>query len=431
MHAFTRLIREDMKPSLGVTEPGAIALAVARARSLAKGAIRSIILEVNSGIYKNAFTCGIPHTDETGNSFAAALGAVAGDWTKGLAALEGAGPREMEEARALVASGKVQVRLRGISSELYIKAVVTTDVDVAHVVIQDGHANIVQAVLNGETVFEKGQNVVEQKAGAKEAGSVAWYSLADFWQYAANVPLSEIEFIQEAYVLNLRLAEEGAASGCTTLCKKFIAENGGRLSSGDPLLSAHAMTAAAIEARVRGLAAPAMSITGSGNHGIICTMPLAALAQAENIPRESLLRATALAFLVTMYIKEYSGTLSAFCGCAIAAGTGAFVGWLALRNGTVEQAAMVVDNMASSLTGVICTGGNPACILKAAIAIDMGRKSVDLALAGLVVESRHGINGPTAEKTMRNMGRIASPGMEQTEKTIIEILEEKSCPSIP
>jgi L-cysteine desulfidase len=261
---------------------------------------------------------------------------------------------------------------------------------------------------------------------ADAMGEVAKYALSDFWNYANKVPLAEIEFIQEAYDANLELAGEGAAAnGRTVICQEFIADNHGLLCSDDALASAQAMTAAAIEARVRGVGKPAMSITGSGNHGIICTMPLCALARAKNLPKEKLLRATALSYLVTMYIKEYSGTLSAFCGCAIAAGTGAFVGWLFLSGGTLRQASLVIDNMASSLTGIICTGGNPACVLKAAIAVDMGYKAVKLALRDVAVETKHGINGLTPEKTMRNMGRIASPGMEQTEKAIVEIMEEK------
>lgn len=394
MHAFTRIVRDDMKPSLGVTEPGAIALAVSRARSLARGEIVSVCIEINSGIYKNAFTCGIPNTTETGNQFAAALGAVAGDWTKGLAALDGATAEDVKAARALIDAGRVKVVLHEISSELYIEATVETASDKASVLILDSHANIVGATLNGETVFEKKENGTGAGEEAGGADEVARYGLSDFWNYARDVPLAEIEFIGEAYDLNLKLMEEGVASPRTTICKQFVAENGGTPSGKDALRSAQAMTAAAIEARVRGLGLPAMSITGSGNHGIICTMPLYALAQARGLPREKLLRATALSYLVTMYIKEYSGKLSAFCGCAVAAGTGAFVGWLFLSGGTVEQAALLIDNMASSLTGVICTGGNPACVLKAAIAVDIGARSAALAMNGVAVEPEHGINGP-------------------------------------
>jgi L-cysteine desulfidase len=257
------------------------------------------------------------------------------------------------------------------------------------------------------------------------AADITQFTLKDFWCYAEEVPGFEIAFIQKSYDLQLKLMEEGIKSGQTKICKTLIADNGGVLLSKDELKSAHAMTSAAIEARVSGLGSPAMSITGSGNHGIICTLPLYACSQVQGISQERLLRATALSYLVTMYIKEYSGKLSAFCGCAIAAGTGVSVAWLFLKGGSLQQAERVISNMASSLTGVICTGGNPACVLKTVLALDIGYKSIQLALNDVSIDAKHGICGNTAEETMRYMGRIASPGMVQTEKEIVEIFRNK------
>ncbi|MDR1932011.1 MAG: L-serine ammonia-lyase, iron-sulfur-dependent, subunit alpha [Spirochaetales bacterium] len=420
MHPLTEIIKNDMAVSLGVTEPGAIALAVSRARSLVAGDIRSVVVEINSGIYKNAFTCGIPGTEETGNVFAAALGAVAGDYTKGLASLDGVRDGDIKMARRLLDSGKVSVRLREISSALYIKATVETETDSAAVTILGAHDNIAEVVKNGIVLEKK-----NPAAHEKNTVSVSGYTLADFWRYAGDISFEEIEFIQQAYDTNIKLMEAGLNSEFTDICKTLLADNGGVVISNDELKTAHVMTAAAIEARVRGLKFPAMSITGSGNHGIICTMPLYACARVRGLSREILLRATALSYLTTMYIKEYSGKLSAFCGCAIAAGTGACVGRLFMMGGSLDQAGIVINNMASGLTGVICTGGNPACVLKAGIAIDIGYKAIRMALRNTGVDPKHGIIGQNPEQTMRYIGRIADPGMVQTEKVIVEIFEEK------
>lgn len=130
--------------------------------------------------------------------------------------------------------------------------------------------------------------------------------------------------------------------------------------------------------------------------------------------------------LVTMWIKERSGNLSAFCGCAIAAGTGAACGLALLKGGGLEEMERVIRNMASSITGMICDGGNRGCVMKALAAVDAAWRAAGLALAGAAVEGVHGINGKTPEETMRNMGLIASPGMTGTEGTIIGILEEKT-----
>ena len=436
MHELTRLIQADMKVSLGVTEPGAIALAASRARSLAPGEVTRVLLEVNSGIYKNAFTCGIPGTEETGNLFAAALGVTAGDWTKGLASLSVIGPEQLDEARRLIREKKVEVRVHEVSSALFIRVTVETQTDCAQAVIEGRHDQITRLTQNGVVLEEKnGPDGAEAKppktAGtAKEepadSSAVTGYTVSQFWDYIHTVPAEEIGMVREAYRINLALMEEGAENAGAPLCKVFLEQNGGALCSGDCRLTEQAMTAAAIEARVRGFDRPAMSITGSGNHGILCTVPLHAYAKVNGLSEESLLRATALSYLITMYIKEYSGKLSAFCGCAIAAGCGAAAGLLFLSGGSREQLDLVIRNFASSITGMICTGGNPACVMKASTAVDTANWAVKLALENRAVEPQHGICAATPEQTMRNMGLIASPGMEETEKTILEILEEKS-----
>lgn len=147
----------------------------------------------------------------------------------------------------------------------------------------------------------------------------------------------------------------------------------------------------------------------------------------EAKPDEALLlRATALSYLITMYIKEYSGRLSAFCGCGIAAGTGMACGLAFLQGADESVIAAVIRNMASGLTGMICDGGNHGCAMKGIVAVDAAFRAVSMAKAGASIESIHGINGVTPEDTMRYMGMIASPGMVQTEKTIVEIMEEKA-----
>jgi L-cysteine desulfidase len=348
-----------------------------------------------------------------------------------LASLDGIDDGDIEAARKLIAAGKVEIRLHEISSVLYIRAIVKTGCDLAEVTIEGAHDHIARVMLNGKIIAgdqrreSRPAETADTMPEEPEPADITRFTLKDFWRYAEEVPGSEIDFIQKAYDLQIKLMEEGAGSGRTRICKTLIADNGGALLSKDELKSAHAMTSAAIEARVSGLSRPAMSITGSGNHGIICTIPLYACSQVQGIPRERLLRATALSYLVTMYIKEYSGKLSAFCGCAIAAGTGASVGRLFLKGGSPRQAEMVIANMASSLTGVICTGGNPACVLKAVLALDIGYKAVRLALDDVSIDVKHGICGKTAEETMRYMGRIASPGMIQTEKEIVDIFRDK------
>ena len=167
-----------------------------------------------------------------------------------------------------------------------------------------------------------------------------------------------------------------------------------------------------------------MSITGSGAHGIMATMPLYAEFAVRGLPEEKLLRATVLSYLVCMYIKAYSGRLSALCGCAIAGGTGAACGLCFLRDGTEKAVCKTIDNMASGLTGMICDGGNQGCVMKGIAACEMAFDCADLAAAGISVDSVHGINGRTPEETMRNIGLSAPPGGEADRREYAESLHQ-------
>ena len=431
MHELTDLIRQDMKPALGVTEPGAIAFAAATARRHTKGAVRQVKLRLNSGMFKNAFTCGIPGSSEVGNAHAAALGVIGADPDKGLECLDGVTPEQAQQAKAMVEAGQIDVEMAGITSRIFIEAIVTAEEGEAAVTIRDTHTNIVRITENGRTVYEKEAQEEGQAGGQTEAKDSALplihrYTLAELHKYALTVPAGELSFIREAFAMNMALCQAGLESPKTSYARYLLAENGGRIISEDEQKTASLLCNGAIEARVLGLPEPAMSITGSGAHGIIATMPLYAAYKVKGYPEEKLLRATALSYLICMYIKEYSGRLSAFCGCAIAAGTGMACGLVLLRDGSTEMMARTINNMASSITGMICDGGNQGCAMKGVVAVDAAWRSAAMAMEGVYIHSVHGINGSTPEQTMRNMGQIASPGMVGTEKTIIEILEGKS-----
>ena len=431
MHELTELIRQDMKPALGVTEPGAIAFAAATARRHTKGAVRQVKLRLNSGMFKNAFTCGIPGSSEVGNAHAAALGVTGADPDKGLECLDGVTPEQAQQAKAMVEAGQIDVEMAGITSRIFIEAIVTAEEGEAAVTIRDTHTNIVRITENGRTVYEKEAQEEGQAGGLtdvkdSELPLVHRYTLAELHNYALTVPAEELSFIREAFAMNMALCQAGLESPKTSYARYLLAENGGRIISDDEQKTASLLCNGAIEARVLGLPEPAMSITGSGAHGIIATMPLYAAYKVKGYPEEKLLRATALSYLICMYIKEYSGRLSAFCGCAIAAGTGMACGLVLLRDGSTEMMARTINNMASSITGMICDGGNQGCAMKGVVAVDAAWRSAAMAMEGVYIHSVHGINGSTPEQTMRNMGQIASPGMVGTEKTIIEILEGKS-----
>lgn len=420
MHPLIELIKKDMVPALGVTEPGCIAFAVAKAKSYLTSKPERVVLSLNSGLYKNAYTCGIPNSSHYGIKYAAAFGLIMADSQKGLQALEGITPDDDRKAEQLIQKDRIIVKLSGISSALYCQATVYSKHEECTVTIEQSHTNITSIRLNGQYIFH---NVIQNRQDTTPL--IHQYSVKDIWEAVRSFSEEELSFIQKAFDMNMSLFKEGLQSQKTVILHQLYRMNENTIFSKDVQKSASLLCNGAIEARVLGLEAPAMSITGSGAHGIIATLPLYAYSVLNHCTNKQLYQATALSYLICMYIKEYSGKLSAFCGCGIAAGTGMACGLVYLQQGNKEQIDHVIRNMASSITGMICDGGNHGCVMKGMAAVDIAFESAQLAMADVSIESVHGINGMSIEDTLKNMGEIADPGTRETEKVIVDILKKK------
>lgn len=419
------LLKREMKPALGVTEPAAIALASAKAYSLVGGELKRIKLELDAGIYKNAFSCAIPGTDEAGNEMSALLGVLAGDPEADLEVLKNIKEADATKAQELRDKNMVDIEVKKGLTHIYVDATVETDQGSARAVIENEHANVVLLQLNGKTVFEKAEEVKKEVVKADEhedAFDIKKYSIKDFVEFVDTVPFADIRFTLEAIKTNKELAElgkKGAGMSVARTLEELKKEN---LLADDIMLYAQQLTGYAVDARLGGLPKPAMSICGSGSHGIIATMPLAAFAERKGIGEERLARAIALSYLLTLYIKTYSGRLSAFCGCAIASGTSAGAALVYLLGGTVEQVGYAIKNMAANITGMICDGGNYGCSLKAVTAAGAAVMAALLALKNIAIPSNSGIVGDTPERTIQNMGRVADPGMLETDNVILDVM---------
>lgn len=421
MKNLALFVQNDIKPAFGCTEPGAIAYACAKARDIVGGNVLRVEMSLNSGIYKNALTCPIPGTPDMGKDFAAALGAVAGDSTKGLLVIENITEDDMAKARELIADGKVKCDLSGIDSKIHICAKVTTDKGVGEVTVKNSHTNITEMKKDGKVIFT---NDEEAKATAQD-DCVNNYSFRQIYDYCMEGPIEEMEFLQEAFLMDTALLDEGLEMDVVPMTKILIENNGGKRVSDDWQKNAEIASCGAIEARLSGAAKPAMSLTGSGSHGILAMMPVYSIGKAFGKSDEEIIRAGMLSCLTTMYIKSYSGKLSALCGCAVAGGTGSAVAICHLLGGTYEQLCKTIDNMAASVVGMICHGGNPGCIMKGLAGIGAAIKSAQFAIKDVSIAPVHAILGDSPEKTMQNMAYISSPGMEKTEKYILDIMKEK------
>ena len=430
-------VRNDLTPSLGVTEPGAIAYAAACAARALGGNVNTVSVWLNSGIYKNSFTCAVPGTDGMGCALAAALGAVAGDPEKKLMATEGASNTDIEEAKRLVETGAAKAYLERISPDITIDAEVTTENGKAEALIKDRHDRLVSLKVNGKERLKHAEER-DKEAETFAVSSVCFadivravceideidrleYSCGDDLIICDSRPGAEkLDFLDTAVDLDLALYEEGKTAGLMPLTLSRLPE------AKSTREYAELLTCGAIEARVRGAKVPAMAITGSGSHGILCMLPIHAAEEKEGFVKDEERKALLLSSLVTMYIKELSGRLSTACGCVLAGGTGAALGltYLYSKDRLYERLSLALNSMAASVTGMICHGGNTGCSLKAAVGVNMAFSAAQMAANGFGAESVHGILGLTPEETMLNMGLIARD-MLPVEKTIIDVMAAK------
>ncbi|GAA0743120.1 serine dehydratase subunit alpha family protein [Clostridium oceanicum] len=419
------ILKREMAPGLGVTEPAALSLASSKAYETIGGNIISIKVITDRGLFKNGFSCSIPGTLEKGNKMSILLGITGGNSNLGLKVLNDITKEDIDKAKKLSKEDIVKFSIKEHSEGLYIECIVNTDKGYSKVIIEGSHDNIVLIEKNNKTIFRKERKETKDKECSK-LGSITTMTVKDMLEFVESVDLKDIDFLLKGADMNKKLAFEGFKGKGIGLGKLLIdnAKSNGTLEN--PEVYGEILTASAVDARVGGVKLPAMTITGSGNHGIISTMPILAVYEKEKLSKEKLAKSIALSYLVNMYIKEYSGKLSAFCGCAVAAGTGASAGITYILGGNLKQIEDSIKNMLSNITGIICTGGNEACSLKANSGVKSAFLSSKMALSNIAVPSSCGIASDSVENMMANVGKIAYPGMVETDKEILNIMVNNS-----
>ena len=433
------LIHKEVKPALGCTEPIAVALAVAKAVEIISEncagcncplwrltADFRIEVAVSGNILKNGMGVGIPGTGMTGLPVAAALGAVCGDSSLGLEVLHNLSDEAVARARELVAAKKVVISLADTSRLLYIKATVTlshgvqasAEVDPhASAIIEDDHDKIVETAFADRILMSS-----ESGTAVKERSTLDYgLTVREILDFATTADYEDIRFILEDRTLNLALAEEGLKGDYGLRVGKSIRENQLEVFGDDFMSFAMGMTAAASDARMAGCTLPAMSNSGSGNQGITVSMPVISYALRNGISDEPLARALILSNLVAIHIKGYLGKLSALCGCVVAS-TGSACGIVYLQGGNYTQICAAIKNMIGNITGMVCDGAKAGCAMKVASGVSSAIQSAVLALRGTCIGETDGIIENDIEKTIRNLGKIGSQGMQSTDRMILDIM---------
>lgn len=419
------LIHQEVIPAIGCTEPIAVALCVARASEILNNRHpQRITAQLSANILKNAMGVGIPGTDMIGLPIAIALGALIGKSEYGLEVLKDCTPEAVEEGKQLIDAQAIQISLKeGIKEKLYIEVCCEADGNKATAIISGGHTHFVYESLN-DNVLLNIRSDASSEAGDKEVD----LNLKKVFEFATTTPIEEIRFILEAKRLNKAAAERSLAGNYGHELGKTLRESRSEkhLMGDNTFTHILSYTSAACDARMAGAMIPVMSNSGSGNQGIAATLPVVVYAEDNQKTEEELIRALTLSHLTVIYIKQSLGRLSALCGCVVAA-TGSSCGITYLMGGTYEQVAYAVKNMIANLTGIICDGAKPSCALKLTSGVSTAVLSAILAMEQKCVTAVEGIIEDDVDLSIRNLTRIGSEGMNETDKMVLDIMTHKHC----
>lgn len=416
------LVQREVVPAIGCTEPIAVALCVAKATETLGAKPEKVNVLLSANILKNAMGVGIPGTGMIGLPIAVALGALIGKSEYQLEVLKDSTPASVEEGKRFIDEKRLHISLKeNIKEKLYIEVCCEAGADKATAVIASGHTTFIYIAHNDEVLLNR-----QSTDSGKEKEQAIELSLRKVYDFALTVPLDEIRFILETARLNKAAAERSFEGEYGHGLGKMLRGTYEHRIMGDSVFS-HILsyTSGACDARMAGAMIPVMSNSGSGNQGISATLPVLVYAEENGKSEEELIRALMMSHLTVIYIKQSLGRLSALCGCVVAA-TGSSCGITWLMGGSYKQVAFAVQNMIANLTGMICDGAKPSCALKVTTGVSTAVLSAIMAMENRCVTSVEGIIDEDVDQSIRNLTKIGSMGMNETDKLVLEIMTGKN-----
>jgi len=425
---YKSLLQREVVLATGCTEPGAVALCVAKARCVLGCEPDKIELHLSKNVFKNAMGVGIPGTGMIGLPIAVAIAVTAGDPKRGLEILTVA-PEQVETAKRWLANhaDSIHIDVAKEGDKLYIECHCFRGTDEAVAIIEKKHTNFIHLSLNGKAV---GKEQAQPRpdcpvhssgilAAAPAAADSPGMSARLVYEYATTAPIGELEFIRETVKYNDAAATEGL-KGYGLRTGKILMEN----AEGDIVHTVVARTVAASDARMDGCTLPVYSNSGSGNQGIACTLPVYNYGKAKGCNDEQITRALVLNHLMSIYIKQGIGRLSALCGI-VNASIGVACGIVYLHGGSFEQMCYAIKNMINTLAGMVCDGAKPSCALKMSTGIYSAFTCAELAYHDCVVDATDGLSESDVDCSIRNLGRLGLHGMNDADDTILDIMTHK------
>ena len=407
---YVKILRAELIPAMGCTEPIAIAYAAAKARQVLGAMPERMVARCSGNIIKNV---NVPNAGgQKGVQVAAILGALAGDPDLELQVISQVPEKAVEEVRKLNKQRICTCELEEGVENLFIRIEAYAGSDNAVVVIKTKHNHISLIEKNGEVLL-KAEDIVTADAGDKSK-----LNLKDIMEFAETCDLADVDdLISKQIEYNTAISNEGLTNGWGTEVGRILMESG----SGSVSTRASARAAAGSDARMNGCAMPVVINAGSGNQGITCTMPVVTYAEELGVSTEKLHRAMVLTNLIALHQKRYIGNLSAYCG-AVSAGTAAACGIAYLHGEGYDVIGRTIINALGNTGGIVCDGAKASCAAKIASAVEAGILGYEMSKRGKVFAFGEGIVEGDYEQTIRNFGRLAKEGMKDTDIEILNIM---------
>ena len=418
--AITEILKEELVPAMGCTEPIAIAYASSIARSLLSSLPTSVTVYASPNIIKNVKSVVVPHTGgERGIEAAASIGIVGGREDLELEVLSEVGKEDIKRSRKLRKEAVFNVLPSKSGYIFHIRVEMENEKENSKVEIAGNHTNVILKERNGEVLFKK--EYKESVEAKKTDRSIL--SIKTIAEYADSVDIEDIrETLERQIEYNTLIAEEGLHGTWGANIGAILLKSYGESVQN----KAKAYAAAGSDARMNGSEKPVVINSGSGNQGLTASLPVIVYAKDLNVSHGTLLRALAVSNLVTIHLKSGIGSLSAYCG-ATSAGAGAGAGVCYLYGGRENEIAHTVVNALAIESGMICDGAKASCAAKIASAVEAGLLGMEMQKYGREFYGGEGIVKKGVENTIDNVSRIAREGMRETDKTIIEIMTGGKC----
>jgi L-cysteine desulfidase len=417
------LVKQEVVPAIGCTEPMAVALCTAKAAEILGCKPEAIEVKLSANILKNAMGVGIPGTGMIGLPIAIALGALIGKSEYQLEVLKDSTPEKVEEGKKYIDEKRINISLKSnITEKLYIEIICKAGGKESTAIIAGGHTNFVYEADGSKVLLDK-----RCPAGAEADDNAIKLNMKIVYDFATETPIEEISFILDTKKLNEHAAEEALKGNYGHDLGKTINRPLSKGILGDSIFS-HILskTASACDARMGGAMIPVMSNSGSGNQGICATNPVVVYAEENENTEEELTRALMLSHLTAIYIKQSLGKLSALCGCVVAS-IGSSCGITYLMGGNYDRICDAVKNMIANLTGMICDGAKPSCAMKISSGVSTAVLSAILSMEGKCVSSAEGIIDNDVDRCIHNLTSIGADAMTETDGMVLNIMTHKSC----